>query len=591
MNKLKLKYQIAFLVGFSVILIILVQFFYYYKFYILSQERAEEYESTIINQTIVKINSIFKDIESAANVIAYNKHIQDYIYSDNYAERSLVLGPFTSDLLEDVKSLNPNIKNVQIIDTKGRITTNFVDPESDIYATIQEKYNYNSDTFKSPIYTSVFKDDITGKSFFFYLYPMLDTNSRIQLLKKIGVCSIMIDTTKIQELTENMELTPNALFFVLDDENRVVASNNKSKHGELLTDIPLESQSNSEFSKTVIYKNNKVIFQQKDLGRAGWKIVSVLPLNDLTSDMKSIKSFGIATGIILLIILVAIGYFFMGNISNPVIGLVKDMKKIGENNIGFRLNIHSTNEVGILAMDINRMLDQIEDMTRRIFSSQSRLYEMELSKKQAELSALQSQINPHFLYNTLNCISGLGLANGIDEIAGICAKMSNIFRYSIREEELVLIHEEIECIREYLYIINFRYGSKYNMNIHVSDAILRLKTLKMILQPIVENALYHGLENIKAGGRLEIRGYLGDTGDVVFEVCDNGIGMDESKLERISYRLDNITAVTENTGSRGIGIVNTHRRIRLAFGENFGLDIDSKLGEGTKILIKIPALK
>ncbi len=589
MNKFKLKYQIAFLVGVSVVLMILVQLFYYYRFYTLTRERAINYESTIINQTTIKINSIFKDVESAANVIAYNKHIQDFIYSDNHVERSLILEPFASDVLGDVKSLNPNIYSVWITDNKGRITATFLDYNSDIHTRLQNKYNYNEDSFKSPTFTNVFKDNSTGRFFFFYISPIVDTNGRIDLFKKIGVCTVMIDTSTIQELIATMDLTPNALFIVLDGENRVVASNNKMEQGELFYDITLGSQMGSEDSKTVMYKNNKVILQQKDLGMAGWKIVSVLPMSELTSDMQSMKSFGIMTGIILLVILVSIGYLFMRNITDPVIGLVKDMKKIGVSNIGFRLRVQSTNEVGILAMDINKMLDQIEDMTRRIFNSQTRLYEMELSKKQAEFSALQSQINPHFLYNTLNCISGMGLANGITEIACISSSMSNIFRYSIRKDELVFIREEVACIREYLYIVGLRYGNRYSLKIDVPDSIMDFKTLKMIFQPVVENALYHGLEKMEEGGRLSIKGFRNEAGDICFEVKDNGAGIEEARLEEIRNRLDSFSHCTENGDSRGVGIVNIQRRIRLTFGEKYGLFIYSKLNEGTKVVILMPA--
>ncbi len=591
MNKLKLKHQIAFLVGVSVVLMILVQLFYYYRFYILTQERAKNYESTIINQTTIKINSILSDVESAANVIAYNKHIQDFIYSDDHAARAFILGPFATDVLGDVKSLNPNIYNVRITDNKGRITSTYFDYDSDIYANIQKKYNYVDDNFKSPTFTNIFKDSSTGKFFFFYIDPIVDTNGRIDLFKKIGVCTVTIDTSTIQELVATMELTPNALFVVLDDENRVVASNNKMEQGELFNDIALGSQIGSETSNTVMYKNQKVILQQKELGMAGWKIVSVLPMSELTSDMQSMKSFGIATGVILLLILVSIGYLFMRNITGPVIGLVRDMKKIGKSNIGFRLHVQSTNEVGILAMDINKMLDQIEDMTRRIFNTQTRLYEMELSKKQAEFSALQSQINPHFLYNTLNCISGMGLANGIVEIAGISSSMSNIFRYSIRKDELVFVREEVECVREYLYIIGLRYGDRYSINMDVTEEVMDFKTLKMILQPIVENALYHGLEKIEEGGMLDIKGFRNEDGNICFEVSDNGAGIEESRLEGIRERLDSASNYTENGNPRGVGIVNIQRRIRLTFGEKYGLFIYSKLNEGTKVVISMPAFE
>lgn len=122
----------------------------------------------------------------------------------------------------------------------------------------------------------------------------------------------------------------------------------------------------------------------------------------------------------------------MNNLMRPMMGLVMDMKKVGRRDMGFRIKVRFTNEVGLLACDINRMMDEMEEMARDMFNTQARLYESELSQKQAEFAALQSQINPHFLYNTLNCISSIGLEYGSREIAQITFCMSKIFRYSIK---------------------------------------------------------------------------------------------------------------------------------------------------------------
>jgi len=238
------------------------------------------------------------------------------------------------------------------------------------------------------------------------------------------------------------------------------------------------------------------------------------------------------------------------------------------------------------------MIDKMEEMTSHVVTTQARLYEAELSKKQAEFSALQSQINPHFLYNTLNCISSIGLEYGSKEIAQMTSSMSKIFRYSIEKSELVLISEEVQCIKAYLNIISIRYENKFSLEVKVDDQLLGMKTPKMILQPIVENSVYHGLESMDAGGRLCVSGRIDENGDICFQVTDTGKGIDQEELERIKAKLHMEYSERAKTSLEGknIGLSNINNRIKLLFGEGYGVEIESQLGRGTTVMVKIPSI-
>jgi two-component system sensor histidine kinase YesM len=300
----------------------------------------------------------------------------------------------------------------------------------------------------------------------------------------------------------------------------------------------------------------------------------------------------IIVGIGIILSLIVMGSFFMSNLMRPVMGLVMDMKKVGRRDMGFRIKVRSTNEVGLLACDINRVMDEMEDMARDMVSTQARLYESELSQKQAEFSALQSQINPHFLYNTLNCISSIGLEYGSREIAQITSCMSKIFRYSIRKDELVRIREELECIQAYMNIISIRYENKFDMDIHVDEALLELRTPKMILQPIVENSVYHGLERMDAGGQLRVSGNVDVHGHVCFRITDTGKGMEPGELAALQAKLNMENAEPAQNGQPGksIGLSNIHNRLKLLFGEQYGITIESRSGQGTTVTLKLPQL-
>lgn len=452
-------------------------------------------------------------------------------------------------------------------------------------------YKNDSESVKKGKFTNILKNEKTGNEYFFYIAPIIESIGGVYFSQKTGYCSVMVNTEKMQELVENTELTPNSTLYILNSRNEVIASNNANLRGILFKDIlSVDRNSLTNGVKTTI-NGEDVIVQEKGLEQAdGWSIVSIIPVHELTTDMNAIKNISIIAGIGISLSMIILGYFFLNNLTRPVMGLVADMRKIGERDMGFRIKVRSTNEVGVLAYDINSMIDKMEEMTRNIFNTQGRLYESELSKKQAEFSALQSQINPHFLYNTLNCISSIGLEYGSKEIAQITSSMSKIFRYSIKQDELVRISEEIQCIKAYLNIISIRYENKFSMEVNVDEKLLEMKTPKMILQPIVENSVYHGLESMDAGGHLSVSGHIDANGDVCFQVSDSGKGIGKDELESIKAKLnmEDSERVKNSFGGKSIGLSNINNRIKLLFGEGYGVGIESQVGYGTTVIVKIP---
>ncbi len=599
LGRLKLKHQIILFITVSAFLLILIQAFYWLSFYNLTKDRASKYEQKIIDQTFVKIDSVLKDIKTNTSLITLDRSMQKFVITDDNYQRDIVLGPFILDLMEYVKTFNSIIYSIQIQDNSGRSVDNLTTTEGNIYNSKEysgliKKYNATSKKFRKPLFTGVMKDPTTGKKFFFYLAPIIEIMGGENFAEKMGMCTIMINTANIQELIKNSELTPNSTLAILDNENRIIASNDNKNQGMIFDAIPLKNISNSDRVKEVSYKGRKFIIQQKNLEEAdGWKIISVIPVNELITDMNGIERVGVLSVIFMIAILFGLGLMFFKNITQPITLLVKDMKEIGERRLNFRLKLHSTNEVGILAEEINDMIDRIEEMTGNILENQTRMYALELEKKRAEYSALQSQINPHFLYNTLNCISSIGLAHGIKEIAQISTSMSMIFRYSVKPADLVFIREEAECIKAYLNIITIRYGGKYSSKIDIDECLMGMKSPKMVLQPIVENAVYHGLENNQHGGEVTIKGYVDENSDVCFSIFDSGSGIEPDKLESINGKLINCNQdMREETYmSTSIGLVNINNRIKLLFGDRYGISIESKLGWGTRVLIRIPAVE
>ena len=270
------------------------------------------------------------------------------------------------------------------------------------------------------------------------------------------------------------------------------------------------------------------------------------------------------------------------------------MGKGGYHSLKNRLQISQNNEIGDLAEQINFMLDEIDNLTKKIVSTQSHMYEVELEKKKAELSALYSQINPHFLYNTLECIRGYGYLLNSTEIVEITSALSFIMRYSIKGPEFVPVEQEMLCVRKYLTIISIRFENRFDFQLNLSEEILLFKIPRFILQPIVENAVYHGLEPKLSQGIVEIKARRENrSNSLLIEITDNGVGIPKDILTGIQNNLSQMNAQsTLNTFSEhSIGILNIQNRIKNIYGTEYGLTIQSRQGERTCVSIRLPIQK
>ncbi len=597
-SKLKLKHQIWLIFCFSIVIFTVMELYFFNSFSTLTQKRAANYGNQMIDQTRSKIDSVFNDIRVSTSIAVNSKLIQEFSVVDDDYKRAFDSGPYALDLMEYMRSFNSYVNGIVINDIRGRRLYSLASSSGDIfflnsYETFIRTYKEDPLLRDKGMFTTILKDDRTESEQFFYIAPIVEAIGGIYFSQVTGYCTVMVNMEKMQGLVENTELTPNSTLYILNNRDEVIASTNSNARGTLFQDVLAMDKDNLLSGVKTTIDGEEILVQVKGLEQAeGWRIVSMIPVHELTADMNPMRKASIIVGIGAILSLILMGSFFMSNLMRPVMGLVMDMKKVGRRDMGFRIKVRSTNEVGLLACDINRVMDEMEDMARDMVSTQARLYESELSQKQAEYSALQSQINPHFLYNTLNCISSIGLEYGSREIAQITSCMSKIFRYSIRKDELVRIREELDCIQAYMNIISIRYENKFDMEIHVDEALLELRTPKMILQPIVENSVYHGLERMDAGGQLRVSGNVDVHGDVCFRITDTGKGMEPGELAALQAKLNMENAEPTQNGQPGksIGLSNIHNRLKLLFGEQYGIAIESRSGQGTTVTLKLPQL-
>lgn len=288
----------------------------------------------------------------------------------------------------------------------------------------------------------------------------------------------------------------------------------------------------------------------------------------------------IVLGIVLLFSTLA-AWVISGSISKPIRELHKMTKSISEGNLDVRVENKNVDEIAGLGLSFNIMTQKVKELLERSIKEQKEL-------KKSELKVLQAQINPHFLYNTLDTIVWMAESNRNEEVIEIVRALSSFFRITLSKgKDWISISDEVSHIRSYLIIQKIRYRDILDFSIEVDSSILEYKILKLTLQPLVENALYHGIKNKREGGTIIIRGYKVDEDRIVFEIIDNGAGMPAERLAEIRNELGSgLMAPVVNDS--GFGLNNVHKRIRLYYGTQYGLKVDSEIRRGTHISVLIP---
>lgn len=274
-------------------------------------------------------------------------------------------------------------------------------------------------------------------------------------------------------------------------------------------------------------------------------------------------------------------WMISGSISKPIHELYNMTQSIAEGNLNVRVENKNVDEIAALGESFNIMTEKIKELLENSIEEQEAL-------KKMELKLLQAQINPHFLYNTLDTIIWMAEGNKSEEVIDIVQALSSFFRTTLSKgNDMIAIRDEIEHIRSYLTIQKIRYRDILDYEIEADEDIMDDRVLKLTLQPIVENALYHGIKNKREGGKISIGAYKMNDDRIVFEVDDNGIGIEEDKLFRIQQEIEN-ECESSVVKDSGFGLSNVNRRLRLNYGRDFGIKIKSLYKEGTKVTVVIP---
>lgn len=287
--------------------------------------------------------------------------------------------------------------------------------------------------------------------------------------------------------------------------------------------------------------------------------------------------------ILVLLISISIIYFKLKNLSERMNNIITSMDEVKAGNLDIRINItDDKDELNYIATQFNNMCRDLKKYIEISYLAEMNKREAELSKKKAEMLSLQSKINPHFLYNTLESIRMKAISNGNREVGRMLFLLGNLFRNQLKEDDVITIGKEIIYCKEYLELFKFRYDDKFNYYIDCEEELLNKEIIKFILQPLVENYTVHGIRREDYDNELYIHIFKYDN-NIKIVIEDNGIGIDKNRIIEINKRIRE-----KDFSGKSIGIANTHERIMLLYGEGYGIRVDEEFESGTRIILDIP---
>ena len=299
--------------------------------------------------------------------------------------------------------------------------------------------------------------------------------------------------------------------------------------------------------------------------------------------------------LIALCVLALLSLIIHRNFIRPITELNAELLRLSDDPLAAqKLNIACPNEFNTIAHSINVLLEQLLQSHHKQVEQQTHMLRVELSMNQLQLALLQSQINPHFLYNTLACIRGIALENNVRVIAELVTNMATLYRYSIKGGAYVQLSSELEIIQRYLYIMNLRMDNKFRVRMEIPEQLKSCWIAKMILQPLVENAIFHGLECSENGGEIRIYAtwFEGDNA-FLLNVYDNGEGIEQKTVNRLNELFQQMVGGSDaqQLNAKGVGMLNVHRKIRLHHGDAYGLHVESEKGKFTRVCALLPVLE
>lgn len=539
-------------------------------------ENTITYTRQLTSQVNNDIDSYINYMENISSMLAENSDVQKFLFGSGMEAEEA--GEQLMSQFATVLNSRSDIYNVGILQENGKALFNKGNSYINSYVDIksQEWYKNAVDNQDSICLSSAHVQHvISGER------PWVITLSRyipdLAGEKEGGVLFVDLNYSAIRKLCDASSVGKKGYIFILDEEGNIVYHPQQQQlYNELQTEY-IDEVMNCKMDYMELGEDDSSrLYTVSRSDKTGWTVVSCSYISELLKRSDQAQELYMLMAVILVAVSLIISSIMSRSITRPIHKLQSSMASIQDGDFQARnVEVDSLNEIGSLTETFNVMTQKIQELMVQIIEEQK-------AKRKSELKALQSQINPHFLYNTLDSIIWMAEEGKNEEVVVMTASLAKLFRQLISNDEgEISIFQEIEYCRNYLIIQKMRYKDKLEFEIDLDPDIKNEKIIKLVLQPLIENAIYHGLKYKESKGLLVVKGYSQGE-DILFEIKDNGVGMDSETMEHIFERHK------VNYRSNGVGVYNVQRRIKLSYGQEYGITYQSTLGEGTVATVRIP---
>ncbi len=552
--------------------IVLIGFFSYYRSQDLLKEKTELYAKDILLETGKNIEIKLREAERISFQIISSTEIQKLLSKANKGYKT------EYERIAAVKTMDTNLK--ELMNSDSDLKAIRVISNTGLVYSVEPPFTY----FRVTVPDKRTLEEKGGSVYWFDTDPSTQSIAvgrvinNVTSMKKMAYEFIYLKESSLYDVYNKTELFKNGEFFIINGKNQIISHKDKSILSKSI-ELPVFNNPGSlsdNFISTKMEGRNCYITYHKIEGTS-WKLICIIPAVEYEKDIIWMRSWTLLICISSCFFAMMLALYLSDSISKPIRKLKEKMKKVGKGDFTVTNSYESKNELGVLDNNFNNMVIQVQQLIQKV-------YEEQLLLQKAELKSLRMQINPHFLYNTLESINWMSRAKGVPEIGKMVKALGDLMRTSISGDDFVEVEEEINNISNYLTIQKFRYGDKFDVVISIEPEILKVKVPKLIIQPIVENSIVHGIEDKDGNGRIEITG-INDDGKAVIQVRDNGVGITESLVASL---LSEKKLTDHEEDHVKIGLRNVDRRIKLYYGDGYGLHIESSPEWGTNVKIILP---
>lgn len=400
--------------------------------------------------------------------------------------------------------------------------------------------------------------------------------------KLLGVMLISIDINFVDKLNNRLQEGSRNSFTIVNTDDLIIYNSDYALIGKPFSEaLSLDKAQQPMFDRQVVSSGGKdYILIRTPFEYHDWTTYLYMAVDDLAVEGNILKRNLIYIVVILLLFAFFSSFYLSNLITRPIKRLMKNMTLVEQGKFVNLPDVRSNDEIGLLSVRFEQMSAELKELVERIYQEQE-------EKAEAEIRALQAQINPHFLYNTLNSLKWIASMQRSDKIVEMTEALISILRYSSKNDSrLVPIREELDHIKHYFTIQKVRYFNKITAVYEVDEALVEFSILKLSIQPLIENAIFHGIADLDEEGVITIAVAPSGENDIAVTVSDNGKGMNEENATRLKQQL-----IGMEKGTGGIGVSNVHSRIRRVFGIGYGISFRSEYGAGSSFTITIPKRK